>query len=74
MVPVQQIADFADKFTRNEILSSNEVRGIVGFKPSDQEGADDLRNKNLNQSDAQIREHSAEETYREEENQNAEET
>lgn len=74
LVPVQQIADFADKFTRNEILSSNEVRGIVGFKPSDQEGADDLRNKNLNQSDVQLREHSAEETNREEENQNAEET
>lgn len=49
LVPVQQIADFADKFTRNEILSSNEVRGIVGFKPSDQPGANDLRNKNLNQ-------------------------
>lgn len=55
LVPVQQIADFADKFTRNEILSSNEVRGIVGFKPSDQEGADDLRNKNLNQSDQELR-------------------
>lgn len=74
LVPVQQIADFADKFTRNEILSSNEVRGIVGFKPSNQEGADDLRNKNLNQSDVQLREHSAEETDREEENQNVEET
>lgn len=74
LVPVQQIADFADKFTRNEILSSNEVRGIVGFKPSNQEGADDLRNKNLNQSDAQLREHSTEEINREEENQNAEET
>ena len=75
LVPVQQIADFADKFTRNEILSSNEVRGIVGFKPSNQEGADDLRNKNLNQSDAQLeQEPPTEETYREEENQNAEET
>ena len=44
-----QIADIADKFTRNEILSSNELRQIIGFKPSNQEGADDLRNKNLNQ-------------------------
>lgn len=54
LVPVEKIADFADRFTRNEILSSNEIRGIVGFKPSDQPGADDLRNKNLNQSDAQL--------------------
>ena len=50
LVPVGSIADIADKFTRNEILSSNEVRGIIGFKPSSQEGADELRNKNLNQS------------------------
>ena len=50
LVPVSNVADIADKFTRNEILSSNEVRGIIGFKPSTQEGADELRNKNLNQS------------------------
>ena len=43
------MADIADKFTRNEILSSNEVRQIIGFKPSNQEGADELRNKNINQ-------------------------
>lgn len=49
LVPVNNIADIADKFTRNEILSSNEVRGIIGFEPSDQPGADELRNKNLNQ-------------------------
>lgn len=49
LVPVNQLADIADKFTRNEILSSNEVRAIIGYKPSDQPGADDLRNKNLNQ-------------------------
>lgn len=54
LVPVGSIADIADKFTRNEILSSNEVRGIIGFKPSTQEGADDLRNKNLNQSNQQL--------------------
>lgn len=74
LVPVQQIADFADKFTRNEILSSNEVRGIVGFKPSDQEGADDLRNKNLNQSDTQIKNKESGQNYREEVNEDAEET
>lgn len=55
LVPVSSIADIADKFTRNEILSSNEVRGIIGFKPSDQEGADELRNKNLNQSKEALR-------------------
>ena len=49
LVPVNQMADIADKFTRNEILSSNEVRQIIGFKPSNQEGADELRNKNINQ-------------------------
>lgn len=55
LVPVSNIADIADKFTRNEILSSNEVRGIIGFKPSKQEGADELRNKNLNQSNEQLK-------------------
>ena len=50
LVPVNNIADIADKFTRNEIMSSNEVRSVVGLKPSDQPGADELRNKNLNQS------------------------
>lgn len=50
LVPVSQIAEIADKFTRNEILTSNEVRGIIGFKPSDDPSADELRNKNLNRS------------------------
>lgn len=48
LVPVNNIADIADKLTRNEVLSSNEVRGIIGFKPSDDPKADELRNKNLN--------------------------
>ena len=34
LVPVSELADIADKFTRNEILSSNEVRSIIGYKPS----------------------------------------
>lgn len=50
LVPVSQIADIADKFTRNEILSSNEIRGIVGYRPVDDPQANELRNKNLNQS------------------------
>lgn len=48
LVPVSQIADISDKMTRNAILSSNEVRGIIGRKPSDDPDADSLRNKNLN--------------------------
>ena len=47
LVPVNQIAEIADKFTRNEILSSNEVRSIVGFKPVDDPAADELRNSNM---------------------------
>jgi hypothetical protein len=50
LVPVNNLADIADKFTRNEILTSNEVRGIIGFTASDDPGADELRNKNINQS------------------------
>ena len=50
LVPVNNIADIADKFTRNEILSSNEIRGIIGFRPSDDPKANELINSNLNQS------------------------
>lgn len=51
LVPVNQIADIADKFTRNEILTSNEIRGIIGFEPSSDPGADRLQNSNLYQQD-----------------------
>lgn len=47
MVPVSSIAEIADKFTRNEVLTSNEVRGLIGFRPASSPGADELRNKNL---------------------------
>lgn len=50
LVPVEKLADIADKFTRNEILSPNEIRGIVGFKPVADERADELRNRNINQN------------------------
>lgn len=50
LVPVDKVADIADKFTRNEILSSNEVRAIVGYQPVDDPAANELRNKNLNQA------------------------
>lgn len=54
LVPVENIAEIADKFTRNEIMTSNEIRQIVGMKPSDDPSADELRNKNLNQSTEEI--------------------
>lgn len=53
LVPINDIAEIADKFTRNEILSSNEVRQIVGFKPSDDPKADQLVNSNITQPDSQ---------------------
>lgn len=49
LVPVADIAEIADKFTRNEIMTSNEIRQIVGMKPSEDPRADELRNKNLSE-------------------------
>lgn len=49
LVPVDKVAAIADSFTRNEILTSNEVRAIVGYKPVNSQAANELRNKNLNQ-------------------------
>ena len=51
LVPVNNISDIADKFTRNEVLTSNEIRQIIGFKPSSDPKADELRNSNLNHPD-----------------------
>lgn len=52
----ENIAEMADKLTRNEILSSNEMRGIIGFKPVNNPNADELRNKNLNRADQMMTE------------------
>ena len=49
LVPVNNLAEIADKFTRNEILTSNEVRGLIGFMPANDPNADELRNKNLSE-------------------------
>lgn len=49
-VPVNNIAEIADKFTRNEIMTSNEMRQVIGMKPSDDPKADELRNSNISQS------------------------
>lgn len=50
LVPAAQLADIADKLTRNEIMSSNEIRQIIGLTPSQNPDADELRNKNLNKA------------------------
>lgn len=49
LVPINNIAEIADKFTRNEILTSNEIRQIIGFKPSSDPKADQLVNSNISQ-------------------------
>lgn len=54
LVPVSELAEIADKFTRNEIATSNEIRQVIGWKPSDDPKADELRNSNLNQSNEEI--------------------
>lgn len=51
LVPISEIAEIADKLTRNEVLSSNEIRGAIGFRPSNDPKADELRNSNMPQSE-----------------------
>lgn len=69
LVPVNDLAEIADKFTRNEIMTSNEIRQIVGMRPSDDPNADELRNKNLSESKESMEE--AQPVYNDkEENQN----
>jgi hypothetical protein len=53
LVPVNDISEIADKFTRNEIMTSNEIRQVIGMKPADDPKADELRNKNLSESTAE---------------------
>lgn len=50
LVPVNDIAEIADKFTRNEIMTSNELRQVIGMKPSDNPKADELRNSNISET------------------------
>lgn len=54
LVPAKDLGDIADKFTRNEVLTSNEIRAMIGYKPSEDPRADELRNKNLNASNDQL--------------------
>lgn len=55
LMPVSQIADIADKFTRNEIMSSNEMRAKIGMPPVNTERANELVNKNINQSNEELK-------------------
>ena len=73
LVPVNNIAEIADKFTRNEIMTSNEIRQIVGMKPSDDPKADELINSNISQPEGKHTVHTsdlAEESKEGGENQN----
>lgn len=54
LIPIENIAEIADKFTRNEILSSNEIRGVIGFKPHEDPKADELINSNMPQADTGV--------------------
>lgn len=56
LIPVNQLAEIADKFTRNEIMSSNEIRVKIGLPPSDDPKADMLVNSNLNQPEENVKE------------------
>ena len=54
LVPVGELAEISDKFTRNEIASSNEIRQVIGWKPSSDPKADELRNSNLSSPDNSV--------------------
>lgn len=54
LVPVNNIADIADKLRRNEILTANEIRGVIGFEPNDDKRSDQLINPNINKSNAEV--------------------
>lgn len=50
LVPISQLPEIVDKFTRNEVMTTNEVRQVIGMKPSEDPRADELRNKNLSEA------------------------
>lgn len=72
LVPVSQIADIADKLRRNEILTSNELRQIVGFKPNDDPNSDILSNPNISKSKDEVAATYGQQKSNKEENQNGE--
>lgn len=64
LAPIGTVAEMADKFTRNEIMTSNEFRQVIGLKPSKDPSADELRNKNLNQSVDAVQQNTADPVVR----------
>lgn len=66
LIPPSMLPDMADKLTRNEILSTNEMRGKIGMKPSKDPRADELRNKNLNEKEPKVEQPVKEEVVEEE--------
>ena len=66
LVPVNDIAEIADKFTRNEIMTSNEIRQVIGMKPSNDPKADRLVNSNISQPEEQQQPDNMTEEYYEE--------
>lgn len=70
LVPVNNMAEIADKFTRNEILTSNEIRQIIGMKPSDDPKADKLLNSNLNHDESVLEQQPEESQPEKEESKN----
>ena len=72
LIPVTEIAEIADKMTRNEIMTSNEIRQVVGMKPAKDPAADELRNKNLNATTTEPHEDVAEDENTEKGIQNGE--
>lgn len=75
LVPVNDLAEIADKMTRNEIMTSNEIRQVIGMKPSEDPNADTLRNKNLSVSNEEVipRDNGETNDAEEEESQNGDE-
>lgn len=72
LIPVTEIAEIADKMTRNEVMTSNEVRQVIGMKPAKDPSADELRNKNLNATTTEPHEDVAEDENTEKGIQNGE--
>ena len=70
LVPVNNIAEIADKFTRNEIMTSNEFRQVIGMKPSDDPKADQLVNANISQPKEEYEEQETQDTQEQEERYN----
>lgn len=66
LAPINKIAEVADKFITNQVLSSNEIRGVIGYKPSEDPKADELINPNINPKDASVSEEPPVDEYEEE--------